>query len=454
LITIIILLTGCTQSKTSSQTESFESLQASSETESAKSSSAVTSDLNIKSNDEYKYEIVDNSVTIVEYIGSAKDIVVPDTIDGYSVKVIGEYAFWGRHGIKSLQLPDSIEVIEKSAFEQTGIKKFVFPPKVTVISESVFYESELGSVVLPEHVKVIEGGAFGLTYITEIFIPDSVTTFDDGFYDCFRSLVILYDNNPLVPQHAKECNILCFKRSEYNPVMDVKLVGGKPLNDDKNLGISQNDYNRIDRQSMNDIEDKIQRGVIKANDYSAISFESGIYNAYSGFMNGDDLSQTAIQQKLTKLSTLLYQCGITEFDPKTVNTGEVGCFDKLVTAAMYCRWPKYSDDDVLDDCDVRFAEDDFLYSEALALFNITPDPSLVTGYSEQQHGIWYYPKELPEVTTEVNSFSGNLDDGNYVINIKFTDKSGSALERTFYFSIEQYDNVGGTYHRIILKGIQ
>lgn len=394
-------------------------------------------------------------MTIVEYIGKAKDVVVPSTIDGYPVKVIGDGAFWGCRDIETLKLPDSVEAIESGAFEQTSFEEFVFPPKITVINGNVFFESYIQKVVLPEHVEEIQGGAFSISALTEINIPDSVTSISEySFEECPRSLILFYNNNLLVPQYAQKYNILCYKISEYNPVMNVELVGGKPLNDDQNLGISQDNYNLIDRQSMNSIEDKIQRGVIKANDYSVISFENGIYNSYSGFSEGDDLSQAAIQQKLTKLTTLLYQCGITEFDPKTINTGKMGCFDHLVTAALYCRWPQYADDDVLDGCDVRFAEDDFLFAEALALFDFTPETSLVTGYSEQQHGIWYYPKEFSNFTIETLSYSGNLDDGNFILTINLINDLGAIDKKTFSYLLVPYNSVSGNNYRVILKSIQ
>jgi len=526
-VSVILLLVGCTQTPTNSQSESITSslaeLSQSSQNESSEpSSSAASSD--IKSNGDYEYVIADNGVIVKKYIGSATDVVIPDTIDGLPVKVIGESAFeenkaieyvklpdsvvsieksafedcyalesiefgknietvgehafdscWnlekvilndklievsncafaGCENLETLTLPDSVEIIGDAAFDSTGIKEFVFPPKVTVISESVFYESKLEKVTLPEHVKVIEGGAFGLTYLTEIFIPDSVTTFDDGFYECFRSLIIFYDNNPLVPQHAKECNLLCFKRSEYNPVLTVDLVGGKPLSDDKNLGISQDDYNRIGRLSMSELELRIKKGYYTDNSFYTIAFdEYGVDNGYIRFMEGDDLSQEAIKQKLLKTSTMLYQCGITEYDPKTVKTGEVGCYDKLVAAAINFRSPEEMEFDVLDGCDVRFVDDEVLYLEVYCLFDFIPDASLVTGYSEQQHGIWYYPKELPTLTTEVLSFNGNLDDGNYILKVKFTDNAGTACEKTFSYSLVSYQDVSGNNYRVMLKGIQ
>ncbi len=97
---------------------------------------------------------------------------------------------------------------------------------------------------------------------------------------------------------------------------------------------------------------------------------------------------------------------------------------------------------------------DYLYTEAFGLFDFIPDDSLVTGYSEQQHGIWYYPKELPKVTTEVLSFNGNLKDGDFILKVNFTDNAGDTCEKTFSYTLVQYDSVGGSNYRVILKGIQ
>jgi hypothetical protein len=204
---------------------------------------------------------------------------------------------------------------------------------------------------------------------------------------------------------------------------------------------------------MNDFEFIIDY-ILKNDGFYFIAFERGYYNGYIRFMEGDDISQEAIKQKLVKTATLLYQCGITEFDPKTINTKEVGCFDKLVTAAIYCGWPEQLEVEIMKGSNLRFIDDDLLYVEAFGLFDFIPDDSLVTGYSEQQRGIWYYPKELPKVTTEVLSLDGNLKDGDFTLKVKFTDSTGTTCEKTFSYSLVQYDSVGGSNYRVILKGIQ
>ncbi len=455
----VLLFVGCTPAPPSSQSESaagsYVSSSQSLPVSSAPESSSSVSDGSRLSNGEYEYQIIDQAVTILEYIGRKEDITVPDTIDGYPVTAIGEYAFFGYYG--TIKLPDSIEVIELGAFEQSGIAEFVFPPKVKVIRECVFYESKLQKVALPERVEVIEGEAFGITLLTEIFIPDSVTVLDDVFHEHFRSFILLYDNNPVVEAHAKENNILYCKRSEYHSEMEVELVGDQPLNDEENLGISREDYNHIGRQSMHPVEFDIVRYPNERDDFDYIAYEHGLNNVYSGFFDGEDLSEKVVKAKLQKLSKLLYQCGITEYDPKTVNTGEVGCFDNLVKAALHCRWPNtdlFYYDALINDNGLTFSDKEVLFVDAFGLFGFIPDASLVTGYSEVQKGIWYYPKQLEEVTTEVLSFSGNMEDGNYMIKVRCTEASGDVMERTLAFSILPYSNVSGSCHRILLRSIR
>jgi len=319
-----------------------------------------------------------------------------------------------------------------------------------VIDKMAFYANKtLEKVILSEYCVTIRTCAFEYSNIYEIVIPDSATEISSAaFSDCLRELVLLYNHNPIFPQFGIDNNVLCAKADEYNSVLPVDLVGGKPLNDEKSIGIGQSDYNLVRRKTIDEYE------YYGTNNFNFISFERYIYTGYISFFEGDDTSSKAIKEKLTKTSTLLYQCGITEFDPKTVNTGKAGCFDKLVIAAIYCRSPEQLQEDEFKNTDVRFVDDILLHFEAECLFNIVPDSSLVTGYSKQQHGIWYYPKEFPIITTEVLSFSGNLDNGKYILKVKFTDNSGATCEKIFSYSLVEFDSVGGSNYRVMLKGIQ
>ena len=61
------------------------------------------------------YELIDGKMTVTGYRGSADAVMVQETVDGHTVTVIGESAFEGS-SIKSIDLPDTIQLIRKRAF--------------------------------------------------------------------------------------------------------------------------------------------------------------------------------------------------------------------------------------------------------------------------------------------------------------------------------------------------
>ena len=389
LVLCAFLMAGCVQKQPVSGTSEM--------TFSSRLSEAVinssASDV-ILENDEYEYKIVDKSVILVRYKGNATDVVMPDMIDGYPVKEI----------------------------------------------ESAFFKTNVKTVILPENVENFNV-IFTETNITEVFIPDSVISIIEGaFDDCPRELVLLYDNNPLVPKYAEENNIVCVKRSEYSPILTVELVNGKPLNDEKKQGISQEDYNLIKRRN------------------NAVTnwFEIYVSNEYIDFKDKDyeELNNKTIKAKLTKTATLLYQCGITNFDPADIPNANSDYLDKMATFAIYSRSKEeIEEEDEKGSSGILFADDEKIGVNFEIFFGIKPDFSKVTGYSQQQKGIWYYPMEFPNVQTEVLSFSSNAEKMEYTLELRFTPESGNPIEKTFSFKLTEEGTVGGDHHRITLTGI-
>ena len=66
--------------------------------------------------DKVQYNLEGDAVTVVKYTGTAKTLTIPETIEGYTVKAIGEGAFEGNKKLTSIDLPETIEVIGKRAF--------------------------------------------------------------------------------------------------------------------------------------------------------------------------------------------------------------------------------------------------------------------------------------------------------------------------------------------------
>lgn len=185
--------------------------------------------------------------TIVTYLGTDTNIVIPDKIDnvqvtgiGYksfqanknitnvsipnSVNSIGRYAFGGCTSITSFNIPESVKSIGGQAlsgcnnltnitvdenntsfksidgilYSKDGSKllnypvnkageKFTISKDVTDIGSSAFYGSvNLKSIEIPSSVTIIESGAFGFCKnLSSIIIPDGITNIGVGmFYGC------------------------------------------------------------------------------------------------------------------------------------------------------------------------------------------------------------------------------------------------------------------------------
>jgi len=98
------------------------------------------------------------------YITSA---VIPKTINGITVKGIGELAFDWCRDLASVTLPDTIEEIGEYAFRQCD---------------------SLQSIEIPQSVKTIGEHAFIYSGLTSVVVPDSVTSMGEGVFEASENL--------------------------------------------------------------------------------------------------------------------------------------------------------------------------------------------------------------------------------------------------------------------------
>jgi hypothetical protein len=57
-----------------------------------------------------------NSVTITKYLGTATEVIIPDTLNGSPVTGIGDYAFAYCTNVTRITVPDSVTCIGIEAF--------------------------------------------------------------------------------------------------------------------------------------------------------------------------------------------------------------------------------------------------------------------------------------------------------------------------------------------------
>lgn len=149
--------------------------------------------------DGFRYYKHSDYIEIMEYTGTADEVVVPDTIENLPVKVIGHDAFYNNKNIRGIKLPESVIEIKFSAFANCeNLTSVNIPESVERFGFSAFYEcKKLETIDLPEGITSISSHMFyGCESLKDINIPESVTKiFDYAFKDCksLKQIVLPHD---------------------------------------------------------------------------------------------------------------------------------------------------------------------------------------------------------------------------------------------------------------------
>ena len=134
------------------------------------------------------YEISDGEVTITDCDTSISgELTIPETIEGYPVTGIGEWAFENCTDLTNVTIPDSVIYIGSGAFQYCNFTSVAIPDSVANIGGSAFYGcANLTSITIPNGVTSIGDATFrGCTSLTSIIIPDGVTSIGEAaFEDC------------------------------------------------------------------------------------------------------------------------------------------------------------------------------------------------------------------------------------------------------------------------------
>lgn len=122
-------------------------------------------------------------ITGYDETNCSMDVVIPSTIDGYSVTSIGSAAFQYKP-VTSVSIPDSVTSIGSAAFRYSQLTSVSIPNSVTSIGSGAFEFNNITSVSIPNSVWSIGSRAFAFNELTSVSIPDSITSISDNvFYD-------------------------------------------------------------------------------------------------------------------------------------------------------------------------------------------------------------------------------------------------------------------------------
>jgi hypothetical protein len=125
-----------------------------------------TSDFEIQGND-------DGTMTILNYKGLAKDIVIPEKIFNMPVTRLREGAFKGKE-LTKVVIPSTVTFIGDETFSTNKLTSVTIPEAVEYIGNSAFSNNQFVTITIPSKVTVIGNSAFQANKLTSINIPNSV----------------------------------------------------------------------------------------------------------------------------------------------------------------------------------------------------------------------------------------------------------------------------------------
>jgi hypothetical protein len=147
-------------------------------------------------------------LTIVSSRGSAKELIIPDTINNMPVTAIGDRAF-ARRELAGLTIPDSITTIGIGAFSNNKLETVVIGSGVTGIGMGAFSNNRLTTITIGGNVTEIGKGAFAYNRLTSITIPGGVTLIGDfAFLENKLSAVAFPDSVTFIGRGAFSGNRL------------------------------------------------------------------------------------------------------------------------------------------------------------------------------------------------------------------------------------------------------
>ena len=112
------------------------------------------------------FVVYEQELALISYSGTDSQIEVPEKIDGCTVTAIANNAFKDNTQLKSIKLPDTINDIGTSAFQNTGLVSFDVPKNVTTINRNTFADCiNLEKINLSDNISYIYLSAFENTKV-------------------------------------------------------------------------------------------------------------------------------------------------------------------------------------------------------------------------------------------------------------------------------------------------
>lgn len=148
---------------------------------------------------DYQY-LVNEEVTLVNYLGNEKTITLPSEFNNKEITSVGPYAFAFNKNLEEINFSSSYVKVENNAFSNCeNLVNLTLSSNLVTIEASAFcYCSSLVDFTFPETLEVIGSGAFNMcTSLNVLVIPKSVKTIEYYAFAWCTGLKELYIHNTL-----------------------------------------------------------------------------------------------------------------------------------------------------------------------------------------------------------------------------------------------------------------
>lgn len=136
----------------------------------------------------YRYSETETGISIVSYIGTEADVVIPERFNEKPVVRLAEGCFSGCSILTSVAVPNTVEVIEERAFRMCeNLTSVVLPESLVQLSPYAFSQcGSLRELVIPDGVTAVEEGLLsGCTSLVRVTLPSSATAINKfAFTNC------------------------------------------------------------------------------------------------------------------------------------------------------------------------------------------------------------------------------------------------------------------------------
>lgn len=140
--------------------------------------------------------------TLVKYRGTEERVTIPDTVE-----VVGESAFENNQKVQFVVIPKSVKRLDAYVFWGcNNLEEVVLGKGLTAVDEYSFAGcTGLKQITLPENIQSIDAQAFaGCVNLTDIYIPATVTGIaEDAFLNC-DNVTIHADEGSVAAQFAQK----------------------------------------------------------------------------------------------------------------------------------------------------------------------------------------------------------------------------------------------------------